>query len=455
MTDVSLENGPNHETPATPLQRLHEARWALVALAGLFGFFAARWSEDIATFAVGYVFIAAVVAFSPRKKRTVLAPPASPPALERPIWPETQVKLFVNAIPEPGVVLDGDGIVRHINPQMRDAFGSLSQGDPMTLQFRDPKFVEAVAQVQRTGKIASVPYIVRFPTEQHFLIHIAPINLPRAVERASGLKSSNPDFIFVVMIDETERFRAEELRSDFIANVSHELRTPVASLTGFIETLLGAARDDPESRDRFLKIMLEQAQRMTRLVNDLLSLSRIEMRSHVRPTDPVDVGQIVLEVGDIMMPISHELGLDLELTVPEDAPVVLGDKDELVQVVQNLVENACKYGSEGKGVDVTVDFVQSPPELIGRGSDCALIEVRDYGKGIPPEHIPRLTERFYRVDAEESKKKMGTGLGLALVKHILSRHKAALKVTSVVGEGASFKVFLPILEDSENVQKTL
>lgn len=409
----------------------------LGALAAVFLFFYTRWPESGGILAGAYILLCAVAAFSSSKDRSMRRAEVQDRRRPRQIWPETQVKLFVNAIPEPSAVLDSEGVVRHVNGPMRDAFGSIAQGDPFTLKFRDPDIVGALAKVATTGSSVSVPYMVRFPTERHYLIHFSPIALPRPQDDGPGI-----DFIFAVMLEQTERFRLEELRSDFIANVSHELRTPVASLIGFIETLLGPARDDAASRERFLAIMLEQAQRMARLVNDLLSLSRIEMRSHVRPTGKVDLASLVSHVADAMKPLADEAGIALSLALDEPPLTVTGEWDELVQAVQNLVENACKYGADGGRLEISVRRTEAPAGFDGGDFGCCMIEVRDYGKGIASEHLPRLTERFYRVDTQESKRKMGTGLGLAVVKHIVARHQAHLKIASAIGQGSSFRIYL-------------
>lgn len=444
MVDPSLDQNSDLKQ-ASAKQRLIEARWFIIALAVVFIFFAITWDESGRILTGAFIFLIAVIAFSPRKQNRVFTPLVSQNK-SRPIWPETQAKLFVNAIPEPSIVLDGEGIVRHTNAPMREVFGSITQGDLLTLKFRDPDIVDALTEVQNTGAPVSINHMVRFPTERHYLIYFSPITLPRAAERRRGVThlsdNPHPDFIFLVMLEQTESRRVDALRSDFIANVSHELRTPVASLTGFIETLLGPARDDEESRERFLKIMLEQAQRMTRLVNDLLSLSRIEMRSHVRPTDKIDLAVIVSHVIDAMAPIAEEASLAIKLDQDKGPLWVTGDSDELTQVLQNLVENACKYGADGQSIEITTRAGDPPADAARLMGPCYILSVQDHGKGIPGKHLPRLTERFYRVDAEESKRKMGTGLGLAVVKHILMRHSAELRIKSVPNEGALFSIYM-------------
>ena len=244
---------------------------------------------------------------------------------------------------------------------------------------------------------------------------------------------------FLVAIEDlSERHRLERMRVDFVANASHELRTPLASLMGFIETLQGPARNDPAARERFLAIMREQARRMARLIDDLLSLSRIELNAHLPPSTPVDLASLVRQVTDGLQTLARDRKVEIRQVIPPEPLTVLGDRDELIRGLENLVENALKYGAAGKRVDVTLSRGQTRA-----GAPEARIAVRDFGPGIAPEHLPRLTERFYRVDVADSRSQGGTGLGLALVKHILNRHRGRLMIESVAGEGATFTVVLP------------
>ncbi len=254
---------------------------------------------------------------------------------------------------------------------------------------------------------------------------------------ALNADTTDLDREFGVMLffrDLTSARRLEAMRVDFVANASHELRTPLASLLGFIETLQGPARNDPPARERFLDIMRGQAQRMTRLIDDLLSLSRIEMRAHLAPEAVVDLRSIVAQMVDTLSALARERGVDIKVELPGEALLVRGDRDELLRVVENLVENAVKYGESGGRVDVA---------LARTAGNLVEFSVRDYGPGIAAEHLPRLTERFYRVDVAQSREKGGTGLGLAIVKHIVNRHRGHLTIDSKPGEGASFKVMLP------------
>ncbi len=255
---------------------------------------------------------------------------------------------------------------------------------------------------------------------------------------------ARPDYILIVLRDLTEERRLERLRADFVANASHELRTPLASVLGFIETIQGPARNDPAARERFLDIMLTQARRMSRLIDDLLSLSRVELNEHVRPTDTVDLVALIAQLRDTLGPGAAEQGVTIEVNAGEPALNVLGDQDELFRLFENLVQNAVKYGATGKRVEVTLESEGRD----GRPTE-AVVTVRDFGPGIPAEHLPRLTERFYRVDVASSRDKGGTGLGLALVKHIVNRHRGKLVIASPPGQGAAFTVRLELAGAAE------
>ncbi len=280
---------------------------------------------------------------------------------------------------------------------------------------------------------------------------------------AKPLPSQNgKNLALLWMRDETDARRNERMRADFLANASHELRTPLASLAGFVETLRGHAKDDPAARDRFLAIMTQQADRMARLIDDLLSLSRIELNEHIAPSGLVDLRLAVTDVLDGLGPLASDRGVRVEqqLGAPGRA-MVTGDRDQILQVIQNLVDNGVKYA--GKNGAVTVEIVAgisaeqaTAPRLAGgarlsllspdRAHDehFAAIRVSDSGPGIAREHLPRLSERFYRVEGQKSGERAGTGLGLAIVKHIVNRHRGGLSVESAEGEGSAFTAYLPM-----------
>jgi len=231
------------------------------------------------------------------------------------------------------------------------------------------------------------------------------------------------------------------MRADFVANVSHELRSPLSALSGFIETLQTSAQDDPAAQERFLTIMNGEAGRMARLIDDLLSLSRIEVNEHIRPTARVSLANIISGVVDSVHIKAEKKGMSLDVDLPRDMADVLGDEDELREVFQNLVDNAVKYGAPETVVHISACTLDA---FIETGTPGVEITIADHGEGIDAEHLPRLTERFYRIDKGRSRSMGGTGLGLAIVKHIVNRHRGRLHVTSVLGEGSAFHVQLPI-----------
>jgi two-component system phosphate regulon sensor histidine kinase PhoR len=248
--------------------------------------------------------------------------------------------------------------------------------------------------------------------------------------------SGNAGLLILTMRALTEEKRIDALRSDFVANASHELRTPLTSLVGFIDTLLGPASKDAEARERFLHIMRTQADRMSKLIEDLLSLSRIEMRQHVRPTTRIDLSALLHEVTAGFEAQASEEKVAIALAVPDGPATVAGDREELYEVFENLIDNAIKYGADGGKIEIALSSVT------GRAGFDYLVTVTDHGAGIAAEHVPRLTERFYRVDADTSRKKKGTGLGLAIVKHILNRHRGLLSIRSRPGQGTQAEVLL-------------
>jgi two-component system, OmpR family, phosphate regulon sensor histidine kinase PhoR len=239
--------------------------------------------------------------------------------------------------------------------------------------------------------------------------------------------------------DQTPLRRVEEMRADFVANASHELRTPLAALSGFIDTLQGPAKDDAKARERFLGIMHTQATRMARLIDDLLSLSRVELSAHVRPDTLVDIVPIIRQVADGLEPLAGERQVDIDIDLPETSVAIAGDREELLRLFENLIENALKYGASGGKVIVSLTSA-TPGE---GGAPEVRVMVRDFGPGIAPEHLPRLTERFYRVDVGDSRAQGGTGLGLSLVKHIVNRHRGRLLIESVPKNGATFTACFP------------
>jgi two-component system phosphate regulon sensor histidine kinase PhoR len=308
----------------------------------------------------------------------------------------------------------------------------LRRGEPALITLRMPELVDAIRRASKRREPQRVEYFERVPLDRWFEAFVIPVKL------ATG-SDTQSDILLMTFNDLSPLRRVEEMRADFIANASHELRTPLAALLGFIETLQGTAKDDPVAREKFLAIMQGQATRMARLIDDLLSLSRIELNAHLQPNTPLELAPIVRQVVDGLQTLARDRGVEIKVAAPAEPLLVLGDRDELIRALENLVENALKYGEAGKRVDITLTRAQTRA-----GAPEARLAVRDYGPGIAPEHLPRLTERFYRVDVADSRAQGGTGLGLALVKHVLNRHGGRLSIESTPGQGAAFVMHLPL-----------
>lgn len=324
-------------------------------------------------------------------------------------------------LPLPAMLVRRDDRILALNPAAEALFGEGMAGRHPAMAVRAPSVLAAIGEVARAGGVQEARMVLRREGQE-------------AVFQATV--SAQGELVLAVFRDVTEVEKAGEMRRDFVANVSHELRTPLTALMGFIETLKHAAKDDPKARDMFLGIMEAEAGRMNRLVRDLLQLSRVEAEERVRPKEPVELRGVLEGVIASLRGVAAKKGDRVELV--GEPVTVPGDRDQLVQVFTNLVENALKYGGAGQVVRVTL----SREETV-RGP-AVRVEVADEGEGIDPVHLPRLTERFYRVDSHRSREMGGTGLGLAIVKHIVSRHRGWLRVESVVGEGSRFSVVLPL-----------
>ncbi|MGB7713758.1 MAG: ATP-binding protein [Pseudolabrys sp.] len=350
--------------------------------------------------------------------------------------PQAQlIEQLIAGLPGAAIVLDRDGRVVAFNEAATGIAPALSRGEPALIGLRMPELVDAVRRAARRREPQRVEFFERVPLDRWMEAFVTPVRF--------GAGGEQPvDLLLMTFNDLTPLRRVEEMRADFIANASHELRTPLAALLGFIETLQGTAKDDSVARGKFLDIMQGQATRMARLIDDLLSLSRIELNAHLQPNTPVDLPPIVRQVVDGLQTLARDRGVDIKVTIPLDPLWVLGDRDELIRALENLVENALKYGAAGKRFDITVSRGQTRA-----GMPEGRVAVRDYGPGIAPEHLPRLTERFYRVDVTDSRAQGGTGLGLALVKHVLNRHGGRLTIESTLGAGATFTMHLPLRTD--------
>ena len=333
----------------------------------------------------------------------------------------------LDAIPLPALAIGADERVLHTNARAREALPGLAEGRNVALALRAPAFLTAVAAALRGQAPAEEPRfaLTRDGAERQWQVSVGPVAGPEG------------KLALCVFRDLSEEVLASQMRRDFVANVSHELRTPLTALIGFIETLKGAAKDDPAARDRFLTIMEREAGRMVRLVQDLLQLSRVEAEERMRPAASVDLAALLRQVAGSLKPVAETAGARMVLEGLEAPLVVPGDADQLVQVFTNLVENGLKYGAAGQELRI-----RAAPEDSIRGP-AVRVSVIDRGEGIDAVHIARLTERFYRVDSHRSREKGGTGLGLAIVKHIVQRHRGWLKIDSVKGEGSTFSVILP------------
>jgi two-component system, OmpR family, phosphate regulon sensor histidine kinase PhoR len=350
----------------------------------------------------------------------------------------TLIDSLIGGLPGPAIVLDRDGRVIAFNAAATAIAPSLRRGEPALITLRMPELVDAIRRATASRTPQRVEFFERVPLDRWFEAFVMPVKLPTVGDRRS-------EILLMTFNDLTPLRRVEEMRADFIANASHELRTPLAALLGFIETLQGTAKDDPVARAKFLAIMQGQATRMARLIDDLLSLSRIELNAHLQPNTPLDLAPIVRQVADGLQTLARDRDVVIKVAAPPDALIVLGDRDELIRALENLVENALKYGAAGKRIDITLARGQTRA-----GVPEVRLAVRDYGPGIAPEHLPRLTERFYRVDVADSRAQGGTGLGLALVKHVLNRHGGRLNIESTPGAGATFTMHLPLhTADSE------
>ncbi|MEN3377768.1 MAG: two-component system, OmpR family, phosphate regulon sensor histidine kinase PhoR, partial [Hyphomicrobiales bacterium] len=333
----------------------------------------------------------------------------------------------IAAMPEPLILIDRDRRIVRANPASAAFVGTASEPRDLAAALRNPALLAAADAVLRGAPAQSVEFGVSVPVARQLEARFA--RIPQGGPTLDGATA------VLTLHDVTALRRAEQMRADFIANAGHELKTPLATLIGFIETLLGPAREDAEARERFLAIMREEAQRMARLVDDLRSLTRIEESEHLPPTGTVALALLLEHVAATLELRATERRMRIKLDVPTDLPEAQGERDELAQLFQNLIDNALKYGRPQTEIAVTAG--------IGNGGASLWIAVADRGDGIPSEHLPRLTERFYRVDTGRSREMGGTGLGLAIVKHILNRHRGRLDIASTVGRGSTFTVWLP------------
>jgi len=342
----------------------------------------------------------------------------------------------IDALPEPVLLVGPDRRIALSNQAARDLFGAGIDGTQIVSCIRQP---EATAALQAGFRALADPGAPAGPFVARKVTGRSGGESVWEVQVAALRSVDEPGWLVVSLRDISHVEEAEQQRRDFVANVSHEMRSPLTVLAGFVETLRGPARDDPAARERFLEIMDREAQRMSRLVADLLSLSKVESDEKVRPRSPVSVSEVLRATIAALRPQIDRAGIVVVLDDAAAQDPIPGDRDQLVQVFHNLVENALKYGGGGR-IEIAASRMESAPGLAG---PVLRVAVTDHGDGIDPIHIPRLTERFYRVDGHRSREMGGTGLGLAIVKHIVNRHRGRLSIRSVRGEGASFVVMLP------------
>ncbi len=401
------------------------------------------WANGAQTgsYLVAFIVLAVVAALWP-VFIAVLPSPRELAAPRRSVDSAALLSALIARLPVAAILLDSDGRVADMNPAAAKLAPALRQGEPALFALRTPEIVSTLRQAIATSSQHRAEYVERVPLERWLEVVVTPLGLGHHApgkNAGKGAAAGNGQFMLITFNDLTPLRRVEELRADFVANASHELRTPLAAISGFIDTLQGPARNDTPARERFLSIMHVQASRMARLIDDLLSLSRIELSEHVTPEKPVDVVSIVRQVADGLESLARERGVEMRIEASNEIPDAPGDRDELFRLFENLMENALKYGASGGKVEVHVTQSQTTD-----GAPEIRVAVRDFGPGIAPEHLPRLTERFYRVDVGESRMQGGTGLGLSLVKHILKKHRGRLLVESSPGEGATFTACLPV-----------
>ena len=433
--------------------------WA--ALLALIGFTVGGdpfWLAAIGIGGVGFTTWAAWFATRPHEaprsdrppETEILSAPALEPAPALATEPEAADSYSaLEAVPLAILVVNRHRDVLWANDRARHLLGEVVAGRSLMGLLRHPPLIDALDQVMggQNQETAAAPS------------GIEGIETPIGRDRLliADLRRLDAERTLIALKDASAERRLERLRSDFIANVSHELKTPISTLIGFIETLRGPAKGDLDAHERFLGIMQEQAGRMSRLVADLLSLSRIELNEHARPSGGVDLTEIIGRVANALSLRAAERNMKIELPMGPMGRTV-GDADELTQVFQNLIDNAIKYGRPGTAVTVSAARIADAGEIrarlpgLRRAKAMIAVAVADFGDGIAREHIPRLTERFYRVDPARSRDLGGTGLGLAIVKHVVNRHRGSLEIESVPGEGSVFTVYLPAEEAASGLR---
>jgi two-component system phosphate regulon sensor histidine kinase PhoR len=391
------------------------------------------------------------------RQREIVTTPSQVIDDEAPDVVSDRARDILNAVPDPLLLIGPGREIIWANQAAERQFGGRLTGRNLLGVLRHPPLLAAIEAMRQGGDLETIgepdldtPLRLDIGHETDYQAVVVPLHADMN-GKING-RDRREDDLLILLRDVTAARRLDNLRSDFIANVSHELKTPLATLLGFIETMRGPAKDDPVAQERFLGIMHDQAARMTRMVSDLLSLSRIELHEHSRPQGTADLARVLGSVADGLGWKAQNRKIKLQLPDPDLLPCVPGDGDELTQVFQNLIDNALKYGREGSVVSVVSTIVTDPVQLKSRlpglrdPRGMVAIAISDQGDGIARQHLPRLTERFYRVDAARSRDLGGTGLGLAIVKHIVNHHRGSLDIDSVLGQGSTFTVYLPLAE---------
>lgn len=357
----------------------------------------------------------------------------------------TEREILVDTLPDILIMTDNNKMIVRTNRAARNIFGQNLAHRPLRDVIPNEKLMGAIQMVVEDLQGQSVEFHLETPEPRDF----------QAIIERFPIPSEGGISIVITLTDVTQQKRIQRMRADFVANASHEIRTPLASIIGFIETLRGPAKDDAVAREEFLKVMAEQAERMSKLVNDLLSLSKIEMNANSAPMNKVDFARLVRSEKQHFDWSCKQKNVTLRMKLNDNLPPTRGDEDELGQVVRNLIGNAIKYTNPDTEVVVSLKLTSALPKdhAFRNLTRALLFSVQDHGEGIPKEHIPRLTERFYRVDTARTRKVGGTGLGLAIVKHVTNRHQAVLTIDSEIGKGSTFNIFMPVYEDIVNQQQ--
>lgn len=350
---------------------------------------------------------------------------------------------ILDSLKDPLLLIDKSREIVGANQAAEGVFGGEILNRDLATVIRNPPILEAADRALAHGEASETTFSITAPVERSF----------SCTTDVLADTATTGAVVVMQLHDITESLKTERMRGDFVANASHELRTPLASVLGFIETLQGPARDDAKARHEFLGIMFKQASLMAHLIDDLLSLSRIELKEHSRPTERIAVPGLVRTACELLSAQAKAQNVSLNIMADENLPDVLGDGDELAQVLQNLILNAIKYGGQADRIEIEVKAAIKVQGL--SGGPWLEITVKDFGEGIPAEHIPRLTERFYRVDTARSREMGGTGLGLAIVKHITKRHRGHLIINSTVGEGSAFSIYLPVANPDTKTDQDL